>query len=75
MNEQKVIIPCGQASKLWLYSDFTVNGLAYAANPDEWRKLTGRDGNPLRVVVNGSPLPHGYTVSGQGLAFDGIERD
>lgn len=67
-------IPCGQSHKLWLYSDFKLGGLAYAANPVEWRKLTGRNDHPLRVCISGSPLPDGYRISGEGLAHDGIER-
>lgn len=58
--------------KLYLYSDFTA--AVWAKNPEHWRKITGRTGNPVRCAHCAFPLPKGYHEPNGTLANDAIER-
>ena len=60
-------------NKLYLYSDFN-GGVEWAASPDDWRKRTGRKGNPLRCAHIGFAVPKGYRKAGGELANDAVER-
>jgi hypothetical protein len=68
-------IPHGDSSRLWLYTDFH-GSFAFARDMNEFRKLTRSKLDCVRVVPKGGqiPLPKGYRLHGEGLAFDGIER-
>jgi hypothetical protein len=67
------MIPHGQNTRLYLYTDFTVDGLAWAANPHDWRMLTRHSGTPIRVVPRNTDMPPGYVQTGP-LACHPIER-
>jgi hypothetical protein len=59
-------------SKLYLYSDFTT--AKWAKNPQHWRELTGKSGNPLRCAHQGVDCPPHYHKPNGHLANDAIER-
>lgn len=58
--------------KLFYYSNFTT--IAWAKNPQHWREITGKSGNPLRCAHPDIAAPKGYHKPNGHLANDPIER-
>jgi hypothetical protein len=57
---------------LYFYTDWTT--YAWASDPANWRKLTGRKTSPIRVSHGEIDLPPGYKRTGRSLAHEPIER-
>lgn len=57
--------------KLYCYSDFVT--VMWAGSPEEWRKLTGKQGNPVRCAHVGIDCPPHYHKPNGHLANDAIE--
>lgn len=59
---------------LYLYYCLVTGRTAWAANPQDFRRLTGETGECIRVAHKGVAAPAGYAKRESQLAFDPIER-